>query len=143
MWRRRSSPATCVAGGVKEFRCADCGNVSKLENIAPLGHDYKAAVTAPTCEAPGYTTHTCTLCASSYTDGYSPPPANKFRQRYRHQGAHLHERGREDLHLLLRPDSHGAHRPHPPQLYPPGDKAYLHRNGLHDLRLHLRRQLQG
>lgn len=70
--------ATCVAGGVKEFRCSGCGNVSKLENIAPLGHDYKAAVTAPTCEAPGYTTHTCTRCASSYTDGYIAPTGHKF-----------------------------------------------------------------
>ena len=32
-------------------------------------HDYKAVVTAPTCTAAGYTTHTCS-CGDSYKDSY-------------------------------------------------------------------------
>ena len=31
-------------------------------------HDYSASVTAPTCEAGGYTTHTCSICGKSYSD---------------------------------------------------------------------------
>lgn len=31
-------------------------------------HDYESVVTAPTCTAGGYTTHTCTSCGDSYTD---------------------------------------------------------------------------
>ena len=31
-------------------------------------HDYESIVTAPTCTAGGYTTHTCTSCGDSYTD---------------------------------------------------------------------------
>ena len=32
-----------------------------------LGHDYNAVVTEPTCEAPGFTTYTCSVCHHSYT----------------------------------------------------------------------------
>ena len=35
--------------------------------MAALGHDYAAAVTAPTCETAGYTTYTC-ACGDSYVD---------------------------------------------------------------------------
>ena len=34
--------------------------------VTVQGHDYKAAVTAPTCVAAGYTTYTCTICGDSY-----------------------------------------------------------------------------
>ena len=40
--------------------------VIKLTNVKALGHDYKSAVTAPTCTEPGYTTHTCKRCGDSY-----------------------------------------------------------------------------
>ena len=33
----------------------------------PLGHNYSAVVTAPTCSAAGYTTYTCENCSDSYT----------------------------------------------------------------------------
>ena len=45
------NPATCVCGKTGE---------------EPLGHDYKAVVTHPTCTTKGYTTHTCTRCGDSY-----------------------------------------------------------------------------
>ena len=38
-------------------------------NPAPHEHSYKAVVTAPTCTAKGYTTHTC-ACGDSYVDTY-------------------------------------------------------------------------
>ena len=37
---------------------------------AAKGHSYSAAVTAPTCTAKGYTTHTCSRCGDSYVDSY-------------------------------------------------------------------------
>ena len=36
-----------------------------------LGHAYVAVVTEPTCEAQGYTTHTCSRCGDSYVDTYT------------------------------------------------------------------------
>ena len=44
--------------------CTVCGDVLAEK----LGHDYKAVVTAPTCTADGYTTHTCSRCGDTYTD---------------------------------------------------------------------------
>jgi hypothetical protein len=35
-----------------------------------LGHNYTAVVSAPTCTAAGYTTHTCEVCGDSYADSY-------------------------------------------------------------------------
>ncbi len=46
--------------------CTVCGTV--LE--AALGHDHKETVTAPTCTAQGYTTHTCSRCGDTYVDTY-------------------------------------------------------------------------
>ena len=31
-----------------------------------LGHDFEAAITAPTCTEEGYTTYTCTRCGESF-----------------------------------------------------------------------------
>ena len=48
--------------------CTVCNEV-----LAPiLGHDYVAVVTAPTCTAAGFTTHTCSRCGNSYTDSNVP-----------------------------------------------------------------------
>lgn len=35
------------------------------------GHSYVNEVTAPTCTAQGYTTHTCSVCGNSYKDSYT------------------------------------------------------------------------
>ena len=57
--------------GVKTFTCTRCGE-TKTETIPKLTHEhsYKAVVTAPTCTAKGYTTHTCS-CGDSYVDTYT------------------------------------------------------------------------
>ena len=52
-------PATCT-----EPETCQCG-VTRGE---PLGHNYVAKVTDPTCIDDGYTTHTCSRCEDSYTD---------------------------------------------------------------------------
>ena len=44
------------------------------EAIMPLGHDYNAVVTNPTCTAQGYTAHTCSRCGNSYKDNYTYMP---------------------------------------------------------------------
>ncbi len=50
--------------------CTACGQELSRTPVAvdPLGHDYKAVVTEPTCTEAGYTTHTCTRCGDAYTD---------------------------------------------------------------------------
>ncbi len=45
--------------------CTVCGEIL----VGKLGHDYVAVVTEPTCTTGGYTTHTCSRCDNSYTDG--------------------------------------------------------------------------
>ena len=40
--------------------------------VIPHVHSYKDVVTAPTCTAKGYTTHTC-ACGDSYVDTYTDP----------------------------------------------------------------------
>ena len=60
--------STEEAEGVKTFTCSACGE-TKTESIPKLSHTHKYTdkVTAPTCTAGGYTTHTC-VCGHSYTD---------------------------------------------------------------------------
>ena len=44
-----------------------CEHSYTADEVAALGHKYSAVVTAPTCEAAGHTTYTCTVCEHSYT----------------------------------------------------------------------------
>ena len=41
---------------------------AELDDVVAHEHDYVAVVTAPTCVAAGFTTHTCSICKASYTD---------------------------------------------------------------------------
>ena len=41
-------------------------------------HEYKSAVTEPTCTEPGCTTHTCILCGHSYTDTPTEPLGHRW-----------------------------------------------------------------
>ena len=52
--------ATCTTAQI----CTVCSK----ELVGAYGHNYKAVVTAPTCENGGYTTHTCANCGDTYTD---------------------------------------------------------------------------
>jgi len=58
--------ATCTTDGSKTVTCDDCGITISTETIEAAGHSYSSVVTAPTCEADGFTTYTCT-CGDSYT----------------------------------------------------------------------------
>jgi len=64
------SAATCEAAQL----CTVCNAV-----IAPaLGHSYVSVVTAPTCTASGFTTHTCSRCNHSYTDTNVPALGHNY-----------------------------------------------------------------
>lgn len=41
-------------------------------------HTYETAVTAPTCETPGFTSHTCSVCEESHTDSEIPALGHSF-----------------------------------------------------------------
>ena len=77
--------ATCTVDGYITITCGDCGiDRNSIEHdeakeylekypyfdLEAKGHDYQAVVTAPTCTADGYTTHTCSKCGDSYVDTY-------------------------------------------------------------------------
>ena len=52
--------------------CSVCGDELSREKVTvgALGHSYESVVTAPTFDAQGYTTHTCSKCSDSYVDSY-------------------------------------------------------------------------
>ncbi len=56
-----SVAATCTSAQV----CLTCEKIL----VEALGHNYKTAVTAPTCTDKGYSTHTCERCGDTYMDG--------------------------------------------------------------------------
>ena len=55
--------------------CTGCGAELSRETVSvdPLGHDYRAVITEPTCTAGGYTTCTCSRCGDSYTENQTNP----------------------------------------------------------------------
>ena len=81
-----------------------------------LGHDYQTVVTAPTCDAMGYTTHTCTRCGNSYVDSYTQAADPQLHERG-DKAADLHGGGRSYLHLHeLRQELYRVHPDDRPQL---------------------------
>ncbi|MBR6808143.1 MAG: leucine-rich repeat protein, partial [Clostridia bacterium] len=73
-----TKPATEDTEGVKERTCSACSlketsNIPKLDHV----HNYSSTVTAPTCTAQGYTTHTC-RCGDSYVDSYVNAKGHSF-----------------------------------------------------------------
>ena len=72
-------PATCTEKGESVRTCSRC-NKTETEEIAALGHDYNAVVTAPTCTKQGYTTHTCSRCGDSYDNAYTEPLGHDFNE---------------------------------------------------------------
>ncbi len=62
--------ATCTEDSI----CSVCGDVVEEK----LGHDYSSVVTAPTCDAQGYTTHTCNNCGDDYVDTYTSPFGHNY-----------------------------------------------------------------
>ena len=89
---------TCTTRGYTEHVCS-CGSSYKTDYTAALGHDYKnglctrcgakdpsahthdykAAVTKPTCTEGGYTTYTCSVCGDSYKGSYVDPLGHDYK----------------------------------------------------------------
>ena len=59
--------ATCTSEGEKTYRCIICFE-TRVEKISKLTHKYETVVISPTCEAKGYTLHTCKYCGDNYKD---------------------------------------------------------------------------
>ena len=70
--------ATYEKDGRKHKECTACGEVLEESIIPMLSHKYVSVVTAPTCTAQGYTTHTCSDCGNSYVDDYTPAIGHTF-----------------------------------------------------------------
>ena len=69
--RHAAKAATCTEKGWAAYdTCSRC-DYSTYKEIAATGHHHNAVVTAPTCTAKGYTTHTCNTCGNSYKDNYT------------------------------------------------------------------------
>ena len=71
-----AEPTCTKPGHTGGIYCTICQAAAKYTTIPALGHDYEAVVTAPTLEANGYTTYTCTHCGDSYTDDVTQLVAN-------------------------------------------------------------------
>ncbi len=67
-WEQTKAP-TCTEKGSERRECTRCDHYETQE-VEAKGHSYTSVVTAPTCEATGYTTHTCTTCGASYTSDH-------------------------------------------------------------------------
>ncbi len=61
---KAGASATCTAPQT----CTRCSSVL----TKALGHDYEDSTVAPTCTDQGYTVHTCSRCATTYTDSLLP-----------------------------------------------------------------------
>lgn len=60
---------TCLEVGCNAYESCNRCDYTTYQEIPATGHSHNAVVTAPTCTAQGYTTHTC-HCGDSYIDNY-------------------------------------------------------------------------
>lgn len=72
---------SCTVDGCDLYSC-NCGETKRENVIAAAGHSYTSVVTAPTCTAQGYTTHTCSKCGDSYKDAYTAVAGHKYGTAY-------------------------------------------------------------
>ena len=61
--------STVTAPGHKYDNACDT-SCNKCGAVRAITHAYTSLTTNPTCTAQGYTTHTCSVCGSSYLDAY-------------------------------------------------------------------------
>lgn len=70
---KTASAAHTLQNGV----CTVCGHQTGQSGGVHHTHAYKEQVTAATCTAGGYTTHTC-ACGRSYTDSFTPALGHRY-----------------------------------------------------------------
>ena len=67
------APTCTAAGAGAGVKCSVCGETLVTPEVIPAkGHDYDDVITAPTCTAQGYTTHTCSVCGYVTQDTFVP-----------------------------------------------------------------------
>lgn len=80
-WALEKQP-TCTLTGQNGCYCSLC-NHHKVESIPALGHDFSnVVVTEPTCQAGGYTTHTCVRCDKFKKDSYTDRLSCNYTDKY-------------------------------------------------------------
>lgn len=72
-------PTCTEAGKYADKKCSRCDYKVTGATIDATGHSYTVKVTAPTCTAQGYTTHTC-ACGDSYKDTYTNPLGHDMQE---------------------------------------------------------------
>ena len=78
-----SVPSSEEVPGEESRECTNCGKTESREiPVLEHTHNYTSVVvTAPTCIAQGYTTHTCS-CGDSYVDTYTDPVDHEWGNWY-------------------------------------------------------------
>ena len=79
-WTQTKAPS-CAEPGQETQVCVRCSAV-ETRDIAPRGHVYTSAVTAPTCTSQGYTTYNCAFCNHSYTADYTDATGHNYDRGY-------------------------------------------------------------
>lgn len=71
---------TCTETGLTEGKkCSVCDEILEAQKtVEAKGHDYKAAVTNPTCTEQGFTTYTCS-CGDSYVSDYVNAKGHSYK----------------------------------------------------------------
>ena len=68
---------TCTEAGEESCACTRCQE-TEIREIPAKGHTCQDTVVPPTCEAEGYTLHTCTVCDVTYRDTFTPALGHSF-----------------------------------------------------------------
>ncbi|MBR5427180.1 MAG: Ig-like domain-containing protein [Clostridia bacterium] len=67
-----NNDATCLEDGTMTAHCLYCDAVDTVtDEGTALGHNYLAVKSNPTCTEAGFTSHFCTRCGNSFTDGHT------------------------------------------------------------------------
>ena len=74
----KAAACTTTGTGRYTWKTTTYGSYYFDVTIAATGHSYKTSVTAPTCTAQGYTTHTCSVCSNSYKDTYTNATGHSY-----------------------------------------------------------------
>ncbi len=68
---------TCTEAGEESCVCTRCQE-TEIRELPAKGHMYQDTVVSPTCEAEGYTLHTCAVCDVTYRDTFTPALGHRF-----------------------------------------------------------------
>ncbi len=73
------TPPTHEEAGYTTYTCSSCQYTYDASFVAPVPHDLKSEVTAPSCTAEGYTTYVCD-CGYTYKSDFTAPVPHVYRE---------------------------------------------------------------